>query len=161
MALPGLLIEYLISGALALVWLAPLLKTLGVGAVQSGLLPLLAIALYVVGMSIDFLAYWLVKPLKRFLRKKAWRKYGVDSIAQAEGSVEREIIFYLYAPEIAKEVAMRSRRDRVARGAPLRYLSGDARHRRVDRADRHLVRHVVGVRIHELRVCAQIRPDAA
>jgi hypothetical protein len=124
MTLPGLLIEYLISGAMALIWLAPLLAIYGVDVVQTGLLPLLAIALYVVGMAIDFLAYWLVMPLKSPVRARAWRKYG-DSNSEMpppENSVEREIKFALYAPEIAKEVDMRSSRDRIARGAIVNVL---------------------------------------
>lgn len=117
MTLPGLLIEYLINGATALVWLAPLLAGHGIDVFQSSSLPFLVIALYVVGMVIDFLAYWLVRPLKNVVRKRAWLKYG-NGEAQPEGnSIEREILFSLYAPEIAKEVAMRSSRDRIARGA--------------------------------------------
>jgi hypothetical protein len=117
MTIPGLLIEYLISGATALIWLAPLLKSYGVDPLQANLLPLLAIALYVVGMVIDFLAFWLVKPLKPIIYRWAWSKIGDTSPRTKNNSVEREIQFALYAPEIAKEVAMRSSRDRIARGA--------------------------------------------
>jgi hypothetical protein len=114
--LPGLLIEYLINGVAGLVWLAPLLALHGIDVFQSGTLPFLIVALYMFGMLIDFLAYWLVKPLKNVVRKRAWLKHGNDEAQSAGKSMEREIQFSLYAPEIAKEVAMRSSRDRVARG---------------------------------------------
>jgi hypothetical protein len=117
MTLPGLLIEYLINGATALVWLAPLLASHGIDVFQSGTLPFLIVGLYVFGMVIDFLAYWLVRPLKNVVRKRAWLKHGNGDPQPAGKSMEREIQFSLYAPEIAKEVAMRSSRDRVARGA--------------------------------------------
>ena len=116
MTLPGLLIEYLISGTIALIWLVPLLASFNIHAMESIPLPLMAVALYIVGMTIDFLAYWMVRPLKGVLRRKAWRKYGEGGEAP-NSSVDREIQFSLYAPELAKEVAMRSSRDRIARGA--------------------------------------------
>ena len=116
MTLPGLLIEYLISGTIALIWLVPLLASFNIDAMESIPLPLMAVALYIVGLTIDFLAYWMVKPLKAFLRRKAWRENGEGREAR-NSSVDREIQFSLYAPELAKEVAMRSSRDRIARGA--------------------------------------------
>jgi hypothetical protein len=77
MAIPGLLVEYLISGALALVWLAPLLKRVELDVTQANVLPLLVLWLYVVGMVVDFLAFWLVKPIKPMVRRRALRKLGL------------------------------------------------------------------------------------
>lgn len=116
MAVPGLLIEYLISGALALVWLAPLLKRVELDVTQASMLPLLVLWLYVVGMVVDFLAFWLVKPVKSIIRKRADKELGPPS-HQNERSTERNVAFALHAPELVKEMAMRSSRDRIARGA--------------------------------------------
>jgi hypothetical protein len=128
MTLPGLLIEYLINGATALIWLGPILLAHGIDPFEGSAILLLTISLYVVGMVIDFLAYWLVKPLKDRVRARAWSKYGDGGTLPAEKSVEREINFVLYAPEIAKEVSMRSSRDRVARGAIVNVLIALAFH---------------------------------
>ena len=117
MALPGLLIEYLISGALALVWLAPILKKSGIDDVQPALLPLMAIALYVVGMVVDFIAYLLVTPLKPLVRRRAIRKHHGPRMWEDAGSIARQVKLLMHAPDVAKELAMRSSRDRIARGA--------------------------------------------
>jgi hypothetical protein len=67
-------------------------------------------------MVIDFLAFWLVKPLKSVIRKRANK--ALSSLEQQTGSsTERTVAFALHAPELAKEMAMRSSRDRIARGA--------------------------------------------
>ena len=116
MAVPGLLVEYLISGALALVWLAPLLKRVELDVTQASVLPLLVLWLYVVGMVVDFLAFWLVKPIKPMVRRRALKKLGLPD-PPTEGANERSVDFALHAPELAREMAMRSSRDRIARGA--------------------------------------------
>ena len=76
MAIRGLLVEYLISGALALPWLYPLLKGLGIDVTQPTVLALFVIGLYGVGMAIDFFAFWLVKPLKPRIRRLALQRLG-------------------------------------------------------------------------------------
>src|SRR4051812_13237476 len=115
-ALPGLLIEYLISGALALVWLVPTLEASGFDNVLELPLPLLVVGLYVLGMTVDFFAFWVVKPFKRVPRHWAIRKCMDASQFEQKHSTTYDVRFALYAPEIAKEVTMRSSRDRIARG---------------------------------------------
>jgi hypothetical protein len=101
------------------VWLAPLLKNSGLDAAQTPFVALFAVALYVVGMAVDFIAYWLVRPLKPFVRGRARKRY--ESVygqpAPAGSSAARQAKLALHAPELAKEVAMRSSRDRIARCA--------------------------------------------
>jgi len=73
--IPGLLIEYIISGALAFGWIAifligsPILDIFL--AEKGGLLIVLLIPLaYVIGMVIDMIVYTFVKPLKLRIRNK-------------------------------------------------------------------------------------------
>jgi len=62
MQLPGMLIEYLITGSCALIWMWVFSKVLGkeVPSVSDARLILLLPAIYVVGMIIDFVAHGLV-----------------------------------------------------------------------------------------------------
>jgi len=118
MALPGLLIEYLINGALALLWLYPLLKKLGFPEIQSSYLPIFALGIYVVGMIVDFIAWLVTRPVKYKIRKRIEDKYGIEFKTSLGRSAHmRQAKFAIYAPEISKEAAMRSSRDRIARGA--------------------------------------------
>jgi len=118
MALPGLLIEYLINGALALLWLSPLLKYLGLPEIHSSYLPIFALGIYVVGMIVDFIAWFVTRPVKYKIRKRIEEKYGIEFKTSLGKSAHlRQAKFAIYAPEISKETAMRSSRDRIARGA--------------------------------------------
>ena len=133
MALPGLLIEYLVVGSMALLWLLPLVGINYEGEIPFGRAAALAPAIYVVGMFVDFIAFVLVS---RFPRRKyslkalaRWivrRKPDIQNIENIRNNVFRDgygrssrgtIWLYLHAPEIIKEVQARSSRDRVARGA--------------------------------------------
>ena len=128
MAIPGLFIEYLIVGALALIWIYPLLPEQWLSKIQPTLLPLLALGLYVVGMLIDFCAWIVTGYIKNGLR--AWaeggHKYSFKEMSKVfrgggkfrRGSViSRQIYLTIHAPEVAKAAAMRGSRDRIARGA--------------------------------------------
>jgi hypothetical protein len=130
MTVPGLFIEYLIVGALALIWIYPLLHDRGLPQLQPAHLPLLALGLYVVGMVVDFLAWILTSYLKRGLRAWAdgghqysWEeilkilKGGAGSNSKRGSITSRQVYLAIHAPEAAKEAAMRSSRDRIARGA--------------------------------------------
>jgi hypothetical protein len=117
MALPGLLIEYLINGALALLWLYPLLRKFGLAEIHSSYLPFFALGLYVVGMIVDYIAWVVTRPVKFRIRKRIKASLGVESKSSPGLSHLRQVKFAIYAPEIAKEAAMRSSRDRIARGA--------------------------------------------
>src|SRR5262245_15488507 len=78
MALPGLLIEYLINGALALLWLYPLLRMLRIPEIHSSYLPIFALGIYVVGMIVDFIAWLVTRPIKYRIRKRIEEKYGIE-----------------------------------------------------------------------------------
>src|SRR5215510_1643016 len=118
MALPGLLIEYLINGALALLWLYPLLRMLRFPEIHSTYLPIFALGIYVVGMIVDFIAWLVTRPIKYKIRKRIEEKYGIEfKTSLGRTAHMRQAKFAIYAPEIAKETAMRSSRDRIARGA--------------------------------------------
>jgi hypothetical protein len=118
MALPGLLIEYLINGALALLWLYPLLKILRLPEINSSYLPIMALGIYVVGMIVDYIAWSITRPIKYRIRHRIEQKYGIELQSGWGRSAHlRQAKIAIYAPEISKETAMRSSRDRIARGA--------------------------------------------
>lgn len=117
MALPGLLIEYLIVGSLAFAWLYPILKRAGLDSITPSNLPLIVLGLYVVGMMIDFYAFILLRPIKQLVRARADKRYRLTNTSGWGRTAARAAKFSLHAPEIAKEVQMRSSRDRIARGA--------------------------------------------
>jgi len=109
MQLPGLLIEYLISGAFALLWILVLLVTPGVEIPMprsSKLWPLLVPLLYVLGMLIDYIASIAVYPLKQRIKRRVRILSNHDTTK-----------LWIKSPDLAREIAHRSSRDRVARGA--------------------------------------------
>ena len=116
MAVPGLFVEYLVNGAFALIWAYPVLNSLGFGKIDPSHLPLLALGLYVLGMIIDFLAWILTRPVKRMVRRRVSAQYGLPPDQEHGRSIAREVRFSISAPELARAVAMRSSRDRIARG---------------------------------------------
>jgi hypothetical protein len=116
MAIPGLLIEYLFNGSIALAWLYPLFSTY-FDNVPAVLLPFVVVALYLVGMVIDVVAWALTRPLKRWLRRPVHRKYTGSEDSEAVSGTLRQAKIALHAPDLARELAMRSSRDRIARGA--------------------------------------------
>lgn len=120
-ALPGLLIEYLIAGGLALPWLLPTLSSLGFTA-EATLLPFMVVLLYAVGMLLDFVAYTALIPGKRWLRRRIAARMGRPPVTVRAVTATRQVKLILYAPELAKEVSMRSSRDRIARGMALNCL---------------------------------------
>lgn len=121
MALPGLLVEYLISGGLAVAWLWPLLSSSG-RAFTEVPLPLLGLGLYAVGMLVDFAAFILLGPAKRWLRRRVATRHSVAPTQLRGVTAARQVKLLLKAPELFREVAMRSSRDRIARGATLNCL---------------------------------------
>ena len=121
MALPGLLVEYLISGGLAVAWLWPLLSSVG-GALTEVPLPVLGLGLYAIGMLVDFSAFILLGPAKRWLRRRVATRHGLAPTQVRGVTAARQVQLLLEAPELFREVAMRSSRDRIARGATLNCL---------------------------------------
>ena len=71
MNLPGLLVEYLINGCMAMIWLLSF-ETTGILSDLTDTEKFLLIPIaYVLGMFIDFIAYFLTQPFKTFIRDDA------------------------------------------------------------------------------------------
>jgi hypothetical protein len=124
-ALPGLLIEYLVNGAIAFAWLFPLLHS-RLPAIDPPLYPAAALLLYVLGMAVDFLAFFLTRRAKHWLRKRVARRLGITNYSRDRSGILRQAKIALYAPELAKELALRSSRDRIARGLLLNAIFATA-----------------------------------
>ena len=73
--------------------------------------------LYFVGMVVDIVAWAMTRPIKRKVRKRLEKKYGFNLNHISTSSHARQAKFAVYAPELARESAMRGSRDRIARGA--------------------------------------------
>jgi hypothetical protein len=114
MQIPGLLVEYLISGSFAMIWLLPLLLLTGYTPQKddAAILIVFLPALYVVGMIIDFISGFIVKPHKYRIKKRVYEGFKLKSMSEQV----TEIKLLLHAPELAKSSEMRSSRDRIARG---------------------------------------------
>lgn len=114
-ALPGLLVEYLISGLAALLWLYPFLPNIVKGN-NAGLvlLPLL----YIVGMIVDFAAYWITLLPKISIREFANKRKGVATSSTSS----RKAYILLHSSDLWDEIEKRSSRDRIARGAMINIL---------------------------------------
>lgn len=116
MAMPGLLIEYLVTGAIAFAWLFQLLPA-ELRRTDPALLPVVFLLLYVLGMVVDYAAWAITRAPKQWLRSRVYRKYRGPAAVETQSGTFRQAWIALYAPDLAKELAMRSSRDRVARGA--------------------------------------------
>lgn len=118
MSFPGLLIEDLIAGGLALMWIVHLPLPVPIRLDYSNL-ALVGIAAYTLGMLVDFAAYTILLRPKRWLRGITARRLGISYRPIPAGTASRNVKFMLYAPEITKAVEVRSSRDRdcTRRGA--------------------------------------------
>lgn len=135
MSIPGLLIEYIINGTVAYVWILlilsnfPLIQNLLAG--YSNIIVLLAIpCAYVIGMVIDMIAYRLVKKSKTKIKESEINddklkevysdaeKEELNKLAN-EGNVTDKLVIELNIENIEgliNEINWRSSRDRIARG---------------------------------------------
>ena len=112
LSLPGLLVEYLINGSVALLWLFAL-----VPSVHQGIEPLyLAPGIYVLGMLVDFAAFSVTFVPKHAMRRWADRKIQRSEVYAIGASSRRKIRLQLEDPVLAAEYEHRSSRDRIARG---------------------------------------------
>ncbi len=114
--MPGPLIEYLITGSVAMLWLHPIISKQNLEVVNEINLLILPLA-YVAGMCMDVVAYWLTKYFKYRIRERAERKYlGTPRVAYPGYRKAMYIEVITRFPELAKEIETRSGRDRIARG---------------------------------------------
>src|SRR5262245_20213372 len=115
MSLPGLLIEYLVSGTLALTWLYQYLP-LSASDLQAWHAPLVAALLYVVGMAVDLVAFGALRWPKFKVRAYVARRIGLDAMSAQSSGIARLVFIQKSSQTIAAEIAARSSRDRIARG---------------------------------------------
>jgi hypothetical protein len=71
MNLPGLLVEYLINGCIALLWFVSFATPDALESFHNAEKILLIPIAYVVGMFIDYIAWFLTKPIKKLIRNNA------------------------------------------------------------------------------------------
>jgi len=130
--LPGLLIEYLVIGSVALLWVATLVEFIALeNSVPTIYLLALTPGIYVLGMVVEFLAFVLVSfpgraCLKTWIRIWVERRHLTSGPtpsngASGQGTAQRQISIHLDAvklevPDLATQVEIRSSRDRIARG---------------------------------------------
>ena len=124
MNLPGLLVEYLINGCIALIWLLrfePIQKL--IEQMDEEKLLFIPVA-YVIGMFIDFIAWILTHPFKGRIREDAL-KVVQKELADNGHTIELKQYRSLWSdkveiekkhPGLNKELLGRSSRDRIARG---------------------------------------------
>lgn len=128
MALPGFFIEYLINGSVSLIWIWLLIRLLGqqIPDEPPSVVILFAPVLYVLGMIVDFTAKFVTKILSGLIKGKAARKKGYFQrqlkkffwADEPKGTWTSDVVIIsAYSKELAGDVAMRSSRDRVARGS--------------------------------------------
>ncbi len=130
MNLPGLLVEYLINGSIALVWLLKIDKLQLVFAeIQDNQILIIPIA-YVLGMFIDFLAALLVHPFKKLIRRSSEKTVGKEikskrptlNINDYKTFWDEKVAIEKHFPDLNKEIMSRSSRDRIARGTMLNLI---------------------------------------
>ncbi|MEL6923037.1 MAG: hypothetical protein AAFO94_03240 [Bacteroidota bacterium] len=130
MNLPGLLIEYLINGSIAIIWILPLVDLDDFPLMDDLEALLLAPLVYVLGMFVDYAAWVLTRPLKSIIRENALKEVArniadegqyFDKAAYAYFWNEKLEIEKRY-PDLNKELTSRSSRDRIARGVMLNLI---------------------------------------
>ena len=130
MNLPGLLVEYLINGCVALIWLLKLSEGKINLELDEPIILILIPIVYVIGMFIDVIAWALTYPMKNVIRKRALN--GVAKEMKTEGKEfnideyrsfwdEKALIEMKY-PTLASDLKSRSSRDRIARGTMINLI---------------------------------------
>jgi|SRR5215472_1207912 len=116
MILPGFFLEYLVTGSCALLWIYGLFVLFGQAQrlqIDSARSLLIAPALYVVGMIVDFMSRTALVGMRDRMEEIAEKKEGRGS--------DRSPMHYAdvlaRSPDLARQIELRSSRDRIARGA--------------------------------------------
>jgi uncharacterized membrane protein len=118
MSIPGLLVEYLITGAIGLTWILfgfNLTETF----TEHNYLGLILIPFaYTLGMTIDLLAYAITYFPKQLIRRKVEQRHYQNKakIFDYKNRARVNIIIGLKYAKLNSEINMRSSRDRIARG---------------------------------------------
>jgi hypothetical protein len=116
MALPGLLIEYLITGAIGIGWII-FWQELDVSKYGSLSIILIPVA-YTLGMIVDVIAYAITYWPKQAIRRYAEKRHYRPNENQFNHRQRRKIetLIALKYDKLSGEINMRSSRDRIARG---------------------------------------------
>lgn len=125
MNIPGLLIEYFITGSVACIWLIPLFSNFKTQSIftslPSGIISLLLLPfLYIIGLGIDMISGFLIdkfgwkRKIRDNVKERVKTKYGVIPDEEL-GAVS----IWLHSAELGKGYEIRSSRDRIARGTAL------------------------------------------
>ncbi len=110
--LAGIVVEYLVVGSTAALWILILLATFErlPKDLPNAFLVVLTPQLYVLGMLSDRLGRFLVKPQKKILEERIQKDYGHVSTQD----VSSRLVAYL--PALAEQLEARRTRDRISRG---------------------------------------------
>jgi hypothetical protein len=114
MALAGVVVEYLVLGSLALLWISIGLvafEYVPPAKVPEAVVVALVPSIYVLGMLSDFVGRSLVQ--KKRIEKKVQEDFGAGDISSQE--LHANLVAKL--PALAQELDVRGTRDRIARGA--------------------------------------------
>jgi hypothetical protein len=117
-------VEYLISGAMAMLWLylLPLPTELQKLSTDRGAVVAIAF-LYVLGMMVDFISARVVGPLKRIIKRRLSKQPAWLFIENLNPPVYSNAAALMYlSKELGAEHQALSSRDRMARGAFLNFL---------------------------------------
>jgi hypothetical protein len=123
-------LEYLVTGALSLLWLLPLLLSLRGGSLDTLHLPdavILLPLLYALGMLMDGVGYAFTRPIRRAVnrinavveKRQVGRRSPPRTREKLQGGLRGKAttVYVLYhSPELARGLELRSTRDRIARG---------------------------------------------
>jgi len=118
MQIHELLIEYLITGSVALIWIIPLMSLLNLipSKEYAPFFLLFTPGLYVVGMIIDFLSGRLLKRLRNRIGNEFNEK--LKTLGKEPDSFsfyEQEVKFMMYYPELSKSARIQTSRHRIVR----------------------------------------------
>ena len=131
--LAGLLVEYLVIGAVALLWLIPMFASIPLfsGFITSKdtsvtIIALVVPAIYVIGMVCDYLGYKVTHLAKEKINRAAWEDQIKEDpelkLIKPPGSQLIHVYAVCYEPELAEAIEARSSRDRVARGSLIAFF---------------------------------------
>ena len=100
MNLPGLLIEYLINGSVALLWIGGSFAYLDISFIEFTTFEIILIPIaYMIGMFIDYIAWLVKKPFKKIIRNRALQE--VTKAMKIEGNLNFEPDDYNISPNFS------------------------------------------------------------
>ena len=119
MQLTAHFVEYLIVGALMLLWLVPFISRLTViPATDKEWLALILPAIYFAGMVLDVLGHMITDLHRKAIRKKADEKYGARyHLGEVIEHATADVDLLAISPQLAEAAEVRTTRTRIARGA--------------------------------------------